>query len=237
MTRPLWYLRQFSLFRELPEANLRHLGEITRMVEIRKGEVLYFPEDPSNTLYFLKRGRIQISMVSEQGKELILAMIGPGEIFGELCLADEGLRNSIARPLEDSLLCVSSREAFEEFLKDNIGLALKINKLMGFRRKQIETRLADLIFLSVPSRLAKILLDLSKSHGSDMEYGRMIGLRLTHRDLARLAATTRETVSSLVSEWKKQKILSPETRRIAIRDVARLEELIHSPGGHAHRMI
>ncbi len=237
MTRPLWYLRQFSLFQELSEADLRHLGVITKMVEIKKGEVLYFPQDPSNSLYFLKRGKIQISLVSENGKELILAIFGPGEIFGELCLADEEHRDSIARAIEDCLLCVTSRETFVEFLKSHAELAVKINKLMGFRRKQIETRLVDLIFLSVASRLAKILLELSQSHGSDMEYGRIIALRLTHRDLARLAATTRETVSSLVSEWKRQKILAPETRKIVIRDTERLEELVHSPGFYAHRML
>jgi CRP-like cAMP-binding protein len=97
--------------------------------------------------------------------------------------------------------------------------------LIGLRRKQIEAKISDLVFRNVPSRLAAILLDLLSQHGVESERGKQIKLRVTHKDLSRLAATTRETVSACLSQWKKQGILDSHYGKISVYDIPQLTAL------------
>ncbi len=225
MTRAIWFLKNFDLFKELPTSELQMMERMTKMIHVQKGEALYLPGDPSDTIYMLKIGMIEISRLSDEGKAVGLDVIGAGEIFGELALTDEPFRASAARALENSLLCVIPKQMFEDFLRSHPDLALGITKLIGLRRRRIESRLADLTFKSVPNRLAQVLLNLAEPYGKDSEFGRMIQVRLTHKDLACLSATTRETASALISEWKKQGILNAATRKIAILNTTALQEI------------
>lgn len=214
----LWYLKKFNLFEEFTPEEMEALVPITHMGRTPHGTPFYLPDDPSDRVFLLKEGRVKISKVSEDGKKLTLGILEPGEIFGELALVDEGPRGTIAEALEDTFICVIHRRDFERLLEKKPGLALKVTKLIGMRRKAIEAKVEDLVFRDVGSRLAKLLLELAASYGNEVEKGRRIDVKLTHRELAGLIGSTRETTTSNLNEFRRLGLIEVEKRRIVVVD-------------------
>jgi CRP/FNR family transcriptional regulator, cyclic AMP receptor protein len=152
-------------------------------------------------------------------------MIGPGEIFGELALIMEGSHCCMAHALQDSTMYIVPKKGLLNFLQTQTALLLKLTKIIGLRRQQIESRFSDLVFQTVPCRLARVLAELLRQYPESAPQGKQIKLRLTHKDLAHLAGTSRETVSVWFSRWKKQGILNTQHGHILIYDPFALEVL------------
>ena len=217
MTSKLWYLKQIDLFSELSDQEIQEIASLSRMEAVKKGEFIYFPDDPSDSVYLLKEGRVKVSRLSEDGREVTLAILRPGELFGELALADEGPRETIAEAIDDSLLCVINKADFERTIKGRPGLALKVFKLVGLRLRRLETKVEELVFRNVPSRLAQLLIRLAKEYGRPSQDGTILGLSLSHRELANLVGSTRETVTLVLNDFRKQGIIEIYRRRILIK--------------------
>ncbi|MBI2369757.1 MAG: Crp/Fnr family transcriptional regulator [Deltaproteobacteria bacterium] len=188
----LWYLRRINLFQDLPEAALGEIASLAREETIPRNKVIYFPET--------------------------LAILKPGEVFGELALADEGPRQSAAEALDDVYLCAIKKEDFERILRHHPDLALRISKLMGFRLRSIESRVEELVFRSVPARLARLLLRLAEEFGQLTPEGTAVGISLSHRELAALIGSTRETTTLVLNDFRRRGIIVVQGRRIVIRD-------------------
>lgn len=214
----LWYLKKFNLFEEFTPEEMEALVPITHMGRTPLGTPFYLPQDPSDRVFLLKEGRVKISKVSEDGKQLTLGILEPGEIFGELALVDEGPRGTTAEALEDTFICVIGRRDFERLLEKKPGLALKVTKLIGVRRKAIEAKVEDLVFKDVGSRLAKLLLELAASYGTKVGKGTRIDVKLTHQELAALIGSTRETTTSTLNEFRRLGLIEVEKRRIVVVD-------------------
>ena len=150
----------------------------------------------------LKTGRVKLSLLSPGGRELTLAFLEPGEIFGEIATDGEEGHATVAEAVEPSIICTLSRDAFERFLSTRPTLGLDIAKFIGFRLRKFQMRLQDLLFLDVKSRILKVLRDLSEDHGVVTPRGIVLKLRLTHQDIANLVGATRETTSSTISELR-----------------------------------
>ena len=136
----IWYLENFNLFQPLPEDEMMKLNDMSNMVESGAKEILYFPEDNSSQIYLLKEGKIKISRTHENGQQITLAILGPGEIFGEMSMLGESNRKEFAEVLEPATICVIKKNDFEELLKTNTTLMLKIFQRVGFLKT---LRLAD----------------------------------------------------------------------------------------------
>jgi CRP-like cAMP-binding protein len=219
-----WYLKQINLFSEMTRKEMDRVDEISRMKELKRGEIIYMPEDMSESVYLLKKGRVKISGLSEEGKEVTMDIIGPGEIFGELSLVDKGPRETIAETLDDALLCVISRADFEMLIRNKPELAFKVTKLIGLRRRVIESRLEDLVFRDVSARLARLLLQLAKEYGKDRQESTVIDVKLSQYELANLIGSTRETTSHFLSVFRREELIAMEKRRIVLLNRAGLEE-------------
>ena len=135
------YLKHINLFRNLTDVEIGVLDRITYMKDYSRHEQVYGQSDSGDVVYLLKEGRVKIYKLSPEGKELTLAILEPGEIFGEMALIDEGPRNTIAETLDDALLCVIRRRDFEFLLKKKPELALRVTKLIGVRRREIKNQL------------------------------------------------------------------------------------------------
>lgn len=220
-----WYLKQIHLFSGLSEAELEELERLTRMSEVKKGEAIYLPGDPGNTVYLLKKGRVKTVINGSSGKDITFEVLAPGEIFGELDLPDDSPRETRAEALEDSLICAMPREDFERYLVRHPHLIVSLVKLIGRRFKKLQERVEDLAHRNVQARLAHFLLELSQPegipHGPDIH----IRVQLTHQEIADVIGCTRETVTNCLGLLRKQGLIRIDHRSITIRNIERLSRL------------
>lgn len=219
----LWYLKRFNLFEEFDPMEMETLVPITNMEKVMARHLVYLPDDPSDRVFFLKTGRVKISRLSEEGKEVTLAILEPGEVFGELALVDEGPRGTVAEVLEDTVVCYIECLDFQKLLDRKPGLALKVSKLIGARRKALEAKVEDLVFRDVNSRLAKLLLKLAESYGTVVTKGVRIDVKLNHRELANLIGSTRETTTASLNGFRRRGLITSEKRRLVVVDRSGLE--------------
>jgi len=213
----LWYLENFNILDSLSKKEMMRLGERTSMRNCHKNEIIYMPSDKSNTLYFLKKGKVKVSSISEDGREMIHTILGEGEIFGELAITDQQERGHVAETTEDALICSIGINEFEEFLQHNPSLNLSITKIIGFRLRKIQSRLETMWFKSAPDRIRYFIKDLSDEHGKSVGDEKVVSLNLTHQEIASLTATTRQTVTSTLNDLEKQGIIHYDRKRILIR--------------------
>ncbi len=221
----IWYLKHINIFGDMTEAELSMVDRITYMKDYSRHEQVYGQSDPGDVVYLLKEGRVKIYKLSPDGKELTLAILEPGEIFGEMALVDTGPRETIAETLDDTLLCVIRRRDFEILLHKKPSLALRITKLIGVRRREIENQLENLVFRSAPSRLALLLMSLAEKHGVRDSRGIILNVKLSQQELANLIGTARETTSALLNEFKRLGFIDIQNRRIKILDQWQLKKV------------
>ena len=179
---------------------MEELSGKTHMKSSGKKEIIFFPEEPSETLYFLKEGKIKITRVSEDGKSTTLQLLGPGEIFGESSILGQDTHQNLAEVLEDAVICTISRDMFQEMLRMNPDLNMSINKFIGWRMRRIENQLEDLVFKTAQERIESFLRRYVKSFGKEMADGWRVRPFLTHQEIAELTATVRQTVNVVLNE-------------------------------------
>ncbi|MCP3677173.1 MAG: Crp/Fnr family transcriptional regulator [Deltaproteobacteria bacterium] len=212
----LWYISTNKIFYDLPEADQNEMASMMTMRNIKKKGFVYNEGDRADTLYILKEGRIKITHLAEDGRELTIDIIEPGDLFGELTLAGEEERETSAEALADSFICTISRKNFEAFLSMRPNLSLTITKWMGLRLRRIESRFENLIFQDVRTRLTTLLKDLAEKYGEDIEEGRKIAIKLSHQELANLIGATRETVTLELNNMKRRGDIVMEGREFVL---------------------
>lgn len=219
----LWFLEKVDLFDLMCPNKSANLEDKHLPNTFKKDEFIYFPEEASNHVFMIASGRVKIGTYSDNGKEVIKAILGEGEIFGELSLTGEGVRSDFAQALDnDTRICQMKIEDMQEMMKDNQPLNLKIFKLMGLRIKKIERRLESLVFKDARSRVVEFLKDLAEERGQKVGFETMIKNHFTHKDIASLTGTSRQTVTTIMNELKEKNLINFDRRRILIRDMEKL---------------
>ncbi|HLF85818.1 MAG TPA: Crp/Fnr family transcriptional regulator [Nitrospiria bacterium] len=224
----IWYLQRINLFKEIPADDMEELARVTRMESAKKKETIFLPGESSQQVYLLKTGRVKISRVSEEGREITLALLEPGEIFGELEILEGSARDTIAEAMEESQLCVIQKEQFLSLIRKRPELSFRLTKLIGLRLRRIESRVEDLVFRDVPSRLAHLLIQLSENYGKTTPEGIFLNIKITHQEMANLIGSIRETVSATLGEFKKEGLITFEGRKIIILMPELLKKKIRS---------
>jgi CRP-like cAMP-binding protein len=226
MKTKLWYLKNLDMFSHLRDEEMHHVIEKTSsMREIKRGEVLYFQGSSDKNIYILKKGAVKINKVSPEGKVITLDLLKGGTLFGELGALDERDRDETAEVIEDGLLCIMSRTHFDEMLKIVPGLSIRLNKIIGLRRRRIENRLMDLLYSTVEERLAKTLINLLDDFATPDDDTYILKIKLTHQDLSELIASTRETTTATLNKLIKEGLIMYEGKYIKILDKESLEKL------------
>lgn len=207
-----------DIFQDLSKAEMKEMDRTTTMSTCRRGKIFYQPEDTSEVLFILKKGRVQIYRISPEGKKLIVSTIGPGTIFGEMAIVGQRMHNTFAESVEDCLLCVMSRHDVERLILSKPSVALRIMDLMAKRLNEIEARLEDMAFKSIPARLALLLLELQKEQGNQI-YG------YTHQNMAEAVGTYRETTTQTLNEFKAKNLIDIGRKQLTILDREGLERI------------
>ena len=226
MDKKFWYIKRSDIFSVMSHEEMEKLAGLSTMCEFKKGETIYLLDDPSEHGYLLKEGTIKIARLGQDGQEIILDIIAPGEIFGEMSLLGEDARTTMAQAAEDSLICSIRKDDFFKFFSADNDLAFKVLKLVGLKRVEIETRLEELAYCSVTERIASLLTRMAKRHGVVVDGGIKIRPRLTHRDIAFLVGATRETVTEQLNELKAQGLIDTSFMSITLRDPNGLERIV-----------
>jgi len=224
MERKLWYLKRCDLFEQLtPEQAARLEGRALIRTFDRRA-LIYSPTEPGRSVLVLAAGRVKIKDITPDGKETILAFIEEGEIFGELAVLDAGPRQEYAEAVEKSQVLVIPAEDLLWLMGQRPDVALSITKLVGLRRRRIENRLRNVLFLPSRERLVRLLLELAEAHGE--RYGNQCTIRLplSHQELASLIGVTRETVTLVLGQLQAERLLDVQRRRITMLDCQRLAQ-------------
>ena len=222
----LWYLKHIRLFDGMTPSEMEEMERITRMQEIKKRQPLYLPGDPSTNVYLLKKGRVKLANTGVSGKEVTFEILEPGEIFGELEVLEGLPREMTAEALDDAMICVIHREDFDRYLAAHPNVTVKLTKLIGLRLRKIQARVEDLVFRDVPARLAHLLLELSRTDGVADTRGIRLKAKLTHQEMANLIGCSRETVSTIMGQFRDQGFLHLDGRSITILNQAELSKLL-----------
>jgi CRP/FNR family transcriptional regulator len=199
---PLSILARCTLFAGIPPERLEELLPALRRRSFGRGVCLFQEGDPASHLYVILSGQIQISRTRPNGDELVLALLGPGEVFGELALLKDGsLRSADATALQAACCLTLDRSALNCFLDTHPEVLRHIlSALLGYLLRRDEA-LADFASLDVPGRLARTLLDLAERHGIPTDKGLVIALRLPQRTLAGMVAASREKVNRALASF------------------------------------
>ncbi len=219
-----WHLSNFNILQNLKKPDMMRLASLVKDSPCPKDQVLYLPRDKSDRVFFLKSGKVKITSISAEGKEMIHDLIMPGQIFGELALvSEEGEeRNTIAEALEDGIVCSIDAKVMSDFLAEVPALNFSITKLIGFRFKKIQRRMSDMWFKSAPVRIREFIKDMAVEYGKDVGYEKVLRMKLTHQDIASMTATARQTVTSTLNQLEQDNIITYDRSRILIRDMDRL---------------
>src|SRR4051812_30945539 len=197
-------LQGSPLFGSLPERQLDALMRHARRRVFRRGETIFRHGDIGNALFLLENGRVKVVVTSEQGEEVLLAGLGPGEVFGELSVFDGLPRSATVVVLEDVVSLQLDRAAFQEQVRKDPDIALHLLAVLSGRIRTGDAMIEDCAFLDVPGRLAKKLLDLAEQHGHKTPDGMEIELRLTQRELAGMVAASRESVNKHLAYFRQK---------------------------------
>lgn len=200
----LWYLQNFNLFKEVDEQTLMEMAVKSHMSHSKKKEVIYFPEEPSDTIYFLKGGKIKLSRISPDGQTTTLALLGAGEIFGESAILGQETHENIAEVVEDALICAIDKRVFQELLEKSNMLNRSVNTLIGDRIRSVESKIEDLVFKDAHERVVDFLARYVKTFGKQLVDIWEVRPFLTHQEIAELTATSRQTVNAILNELKSE---------------------------------
>jgi CRP-like cAMP-binding protein len=186
------------------------------------------PSEPAQAVFLLAQGRVKICHLTPDGKQSIIALIEPGELFGELAIYSEGSpREEFAEAADATTTVVMiPSQTIQNLMEARIDLSLGITKLIGLRRQRIERRLKNLLFHSNLERLTHLILELVEQYGVDVANGTEITIRLFHQELANIIGSTRETVTVLLGQLQREGLIKHGRKKLIVTDLAKLARIV-----------
>jgi CRP/FNR family cyclic AMP-dependent transcriptional regulator len=218
----LWYLKRSPLLERLSDAQIARIEGVSRVRKLPRGGIVFSPGEASDSVLLVAAGRIKLYHITADGKQAVLAMIDPGEVFGELSMLDGAPREEFAEAMEPTTVVGIPSATFQALMAELPDLTLGVTRLVGLRRRRIERRLKSLLFRSNRDRLVSLLVELAEKYGRRTPDGVELGIRLSHQDLASIIGSTRETVTVTLGELQNEGALVIRRRRIFLTQLERL---------------
>jgi CRP/FNR family transcriptional regulator, cyclic AMP receptor protein len=222
----LWYLENFNLFDSLDKSKMMELNSFISDKEMSGDHPIYFANEPSKTIYFLKTGRVKITKYLNDGSEKIIAIINPGEIFGEMAYLDEGQRTDYAVTLEQSMICAINKNDLAAFIVKNPELNLRLTKILGLKLKSFSERIEDLIFKDADQRIASFILRYAEKNGKKVGDQIFVKPFLKHQNIGELTACSRQTVNYFLTDLRNKGIINFDRTKLVINDLESLKKII-----------
>ena len=220
-------LANVGLFKDLSDQDRADLAALMGEASLQRGEALFHEGDSGDQLYLITEGKVKLSHTASDGRENLLAVLGTGEIIGELSLFDLQPRSSTVTAITDVHLLTLAHEDMRAYIEAHPALAMSMLKQLALRLRNTNQQLADLVFSDVPGRVAKALLDLAERFGERTPEGIHVPHDLTQEELAHLVGASRETVNKSLADFASRGWIRLGGRAVLLIQVARLQRRAH----------
>lgn len=215
-------LAAFPLFAPLDDQVRAALADRLSAVELARGQVLFVENEPGDTVFLVLAGKIKIARTAPDGRENLIAVLGPGDLCGELSLFDPGPRTATASAVTDSRLASLAHTELAHWLSTRPDTGQLLLRVLARRLRRTNDAMSDLIFTDVPGRVAKALLQLAEQFGTPDPRGTRVEHALTQEELAQLVGASRETVNKALSDFAGRGWIALEPRTVVLLDTDRL---------------
>ncbi len=215
-------VRKAPIFLGLDSAAADALRSSMSLVKLRKGQSLFKEGDDGDNLYVVSNGKVKLGTKSPDGRENLLMILGPGDMFGELSLFDSGPRTATATAVTDSKLLTLGQDKVIPWVREHPEVSLQLLARLASRLRRTNEVVGDLVFSDVPGRVAKALIDLGVKFGEKRPEGLFVNHDLTQEELAQLVGASRETVNKALADFAQRGWLRLEARSVMILDYERL---------------
>jgi CRP/FNR family cyclic AMP-dependent transcriptional regulator len=217
-------LGEFSLFSDLKPAARSTLAARAQARHVRRGESVFAEGDEGEVVFLILEGKIKITRSASEDRENLLAVLGPGEVFGELSVFDPGPRTASATAVDSCELVWLSHSQLRIWLAESPDVAQLLIQVLARRLRRTNDAMVDLVFADVPGRVAKALLSLAESFGRPDQGGILVEHGLTQEELAQLVGASRETVNKALADFATRGWVKLATRTVLIVDEGRLAQ-------------
>jgi CRP-like cAMP-binding protein len=210
-------LRTVPIFSELSDADIASLARLSSRRHYPKDTVVFFENEEGDFFFSIVGGRIKVTILGDDGREVILSILGPGDFFGEMALLDNEPRSATAIAVEDSELLSLHRHDFQSVLADNRSIMSALIKILASRIRKANHQISTLALLDVYGRVARVIVDMARDEGRRLKDGRIAFRRATHQEIANRIGTTRETVTRMLKDLERQGMIHIEGREIIVQ--------------------
>ena len=217
-------VRKAPLFSALDDAEASSLRESMVPVKVSKGNTLFKEGDDGNRLFVVLEGKLKLGTTSSDGRENLLSILGPGEMFGELSLFDPGPRTATATAVTDARLLSLAHDQVIGWVSEHPKVSLQLLGRLAQRLRRSNAVLADLVFSDVPGRVAKAIMDLGERFGVKKADDLYVNHDLTQEELAQLVGASRETVNKALADFAGRGWVRLEPRAVVVLDIERLSK-------------
>jgi len=217
-------IRRAPLFTALDDAAATTLRDSMTQVKVTKGHTLFKEGDAGDRLFVVVEGKLKLGTSSGDGRENLLSILGPGDMFGELSLFDPGPRTATATAVTDSRVLALANDQVIGWVTAHPQVSLQLLKRLARRLRRTNEVLADLVFADVPGRVAKAIMDLGERFGTKKEDGLHVNHELTQEELAQLVGASRETVNKALADFAGRGWVRLEPRAVVVLDYERLSK-------------
>ena len=206
-------LQKVPLFSQLAPTELERVADITRERSYPRNSVILFEDDPGDALYIVAKGQVKVVLIGEDGREVILSVLGEGSFFGEMAVIDEEPRSAHVIAMDDSSLLVLRREDFQARLRSSPEVSIALLREICRRLRRADEKIGSLVLLDVNGRVAHLLLRMADDEGGDR-----ITRKLTHHTIAQMIGSSRETVSRTMRNLVERGIIQVTRKDITLKD-------------------
>jgi len=210
-------LRTVPIFSELAEPDIASLARLTSRRTCPKDTVVFFENEEGDTFFIIVEGRIKVTILGDDGREVILSVLGRGDFFGEMALLDNEPRSATAIAVEDTELLTLHRNDFQSVLTDNRSITSGLIKILTARLRKANHQISTLALLDVYGRVARVIVDTARDEGKRLKDGRIAFRRATHQEIANRIGTTRETVTRMLKDLERQGLIRIDGKEVVVQ--------------------
>jgi CRP/FNR family cyclic AMP-dependent transcriptional regulator len=207
-------LKNVPLFNTLPENQLTLLTQVLKREHFSKHQIIFSAGEKTEMLYAVISGRIKVAMGDDQGKEVVLAMLGPGEYFGEMALLDGGSRSANVIAVEACELLSLSKIEFTKFLENNFSMTMMVIRGLVKRLREADKKISSLALMDVYGRVARLLLEMAE----DIDGKRAIVKKIARKDIANMIGASREMVTRVMKDLETRGMIEIKAESIILKD-------------------
>ena len=210
--------RKVPLFADLDQPDLDSLFAVATRRKFPKDSVVFFEHDPGDSLFMIVSGRVKVTILSEDGREIILSVLGEKDFFGEMSLLDKEPRSATAIAMEDTEVFILHQREFLAIVEKRPRVLVLLLAVLSSRLRKANHQIESLALLDVYGRVAGVLLEMAKENGTRLQDGRICFRRPTHHEIANMIGATRETVSRMISDLNRQGYIEISGKNIIIQE-------------------